>query len=62
MIDSVFLEAVLASLGAVSLWVLNEVATNLKNLTVSVNILNAQIAVIVARVDSHETRITKLEE
>ena len=55
------LQVGLALIGAMSLRLFSNIEKSLDRLTVSVESLNSNMAVIVERVDSHEKRIDRLE-
>lgn len=59
---NVAIQVGLALMGAMAIRLFSNVEKSLDRLTVSVEALNANMAVIVERVDSHEKRIDRLEK
>lgn len=55
------IELVATGIGSVALWLLNDAVAQLRGLGSSISKLNEQIAVVISRIDSHETRIDHLE-
>jgi hypothetical protein len=59
--DRVF-DALMTGIGTLALLALKDAVTQIRGMKESVIELNEKIAVIVSRVDSHERRITRLED
>jgi hypothetical protein len=53
---------VVSVLGSLALQVFGRVSKDLDKLITSVDELNVKIAVVIAKVDNHDSRLTKLEE
>lgn len=57
-----FTDVAVSVLGALGLLVGKELISILRDLNKGVDALNTKIAVVIERVDTHETRITNLED
>lgn len=47
--------------GTLLTFILNSIASHLKSIGESVSSLNEKIAIVITRVDNHETRLNKIE-
>jgi hypothetical protein len=61
MSDRVF-EAVAMGIGSILLLLLKIAVVELKSMRISVVELNKNVAVVISRLDSHESRIARLED
>ena len=57
-----FLQLALGIIGAMAVFIGSRISNDLNKMTTSVERLNERMATIIERVDSHEKRITKIEE
>jgi hypothetical protein len=53
---------VVSIVGSLALHIFGRVSKDLDKLITSVDELNVKIAVVIAKVDNHDSRLTKLEE
>lgn len=56
------LQVALGTIGSMALYIGSRISQDLHKLTQSVERLNERMATIIERVDSHEKRISKIEE
>lgn len=56
------LEIIITAFGAVLLYLLDQTRSHLSRMTESMESLNVKLAVICEKVDTHERRISSLEE